>query len=484
MLPETGKISMADIWRELNPPIDPKDCDYYFETAEELANKLMYGLFTITSDQSIGFSDNVTSLDGITYYDIERSNSNPVPAMIVARNVTDFSHFFANTNIETVPEKFFYNCPNATNFSGCFQNCRSLKEIPEKFFYNCPNAIDFSYCFEDSGLEKIPNKLFYNNSKAKDFTCCFSNSSISYNSFLYIPEILFFNCVNAENFNSCFKNCHSLTTIPQGLFDNCPNINDFSWCFSGCLSVTSVSQDLFDKNSNVTNFSGCFYDCSNITSSLPDVWNKNKFPKVTDGSYYADNCTKSSNYNEIPSNFGGPSTNPAVPLSIKQIEESINKQTVITKSIERIVDDRLPDGPIALGDVDVRELAGINDGQISLNDLHGKSIIKSCINITQIRNGSPADWLEQNLQLKDDFEKINEGTYTKKQNVSEFNIYLSSKVGSWSSFNCNNCYEKNKKLKSFELRDVEHSNNTLTFVIENQKSDTNVSIYLLAPGER
>lgn len=119
-----------------------------------------------------------------------------------------------------------------------------------------------------------------------------------------------------------------------------------------------------------------------------------------------------------------------------------------------------------------------------MNDLHGKSIIKSCINITQTKNGSPADRLDQNLQLKDGFLKTNEGTYTKKQNVSEFNIYLGSGVGSWSSFYCNNCYEKQKKLKSFELRDVEYPNNTLTFVIENQKIDTGVQIYLLSPGER
>lgn len=160
MLPESGKISMLDVWRELNPPTDPKDCDYYFETRED---------FDARRDQIIAENNDDLSQKTFGFGD----------------GVTDLSDAFASTLITSTP-----------------------KMIVAK---------------------------------------------------------------------------------------------------------------------NVTDFYGCFSGCSNITSTLPDVWNKNKFPKITDGRNYAYDCTKASNYNEIPSNFGGPSTNPAVPLSIKQIEKSINK---------------------------------------------------------------------------------------------------------------------------------------------------------------
>lgn len=261
MLPETGKISMLDVWRELNPPMDPKDCDYYFETRADFdarRDQIIKENNNDLSQKTFGFGDGVAYLSNA----FVQTNITSTPKMIVARNAT-------------------------------------------KFYY-------------------------------------------------------------------CFGLCNSLTTITEGLFDNCPNATEFSGCFIICTSLTTVPQDLFDNCTKVTSFSNCFGYCSNITSSLPDVWNKNKFPKVTSGDFYAFECTKAVNYNEILSNFGGPDTNPEVPLSIKQIEEPINNQSVITKSIERIIDNRLPDGPITLGDTNVRELAGINDGQISLNDLKGK----------------------------------------------------------------------------------------------------------------
>lgn len=96
----------------------------------------------------------------------------------------------------------------------------------------------------------------------------------------------------------------SITSTPKMIVAR--NVTDFSLCFSGCASLTTIPQGLFDNCTNVTNFSGCFGDCASLTSALPDVWNKDKFPKVTDGAEYAYGCTKAANYNEVPSDFGGP----------------------------------------------------------------------------------------------------------------------------------------------------------------------------------
>lgn len=38
-LPDSGPISMLDIYNVLNPPINPKECDYYFECKIEFTRE-------------------------------------------------------------------------------------------------------------------------------------------------------------------------------------------------------------------------------------------------------------------------------------------------------------------------------------------------------------------------------------------------------------------------------------------------------------
>lgn len=60
-----------------------------------------------------------------------------------------FEGFLFNSKIQSIPQGFFTNCPNSTNFKDCFRGCSSLTSIPQTLFDACTKATDFSYCFAD-----------------------------------------------------------------------------------------------------------------------------------------------------------------------------------------------------------------------------------------------------------------------------------------------------------------------------------------------
>lgn len=316
-LPDSGPISMLDVYNVLNSPMNPKDCDYYFETREDFDNRIDTIIEENSGDlitKTFGFSDNINNLDD---YFSNKYDLISTPKMIIGNNITSVINLFSNS---------YY-----------------IEKISEDLFTYCKNIEDFSYCFESVYFKSIPENIFFNNKKAKNFTYCFSFCQIT-----SIPECLFNNCPNVTNFNWCFNGCTYLITVPQNLFDNCRNVNDFSNCFNSCFETTSV---------------------------LPDVWNKSKFPNVVDGTDYAYDCKKAANWNEIPSNFGGPSTNPPVTLSENIVKiKNYNLNTISTKTITKQIPKIIPTSPISLNDKDFRELAGILDGPISLRDFYGKSI--------------------------------------------------------------------------------------------------------------
>lgn len=277
-------------------------------------------------------------------------------------NVESFAGCFLTCQLfGAVSEDLFKDCVNAKHFGGCFSSINipntwsSNLSIPGGLFANCPLAEDFTQCFSDSYLSALPSGLFSHNPNAVSFEGCFYSNRIP-----VIPADLFANCPKAKNFNSCFEYSRELTYIPSGLFDNCPLaedfgscfsycfyeassysaaipaglfdhnpmvksfsgtfwdsmipyipnglfdhnplVEDFSWCF-GRARITTIPSDLFDNNPVVTDFSGCFEDCSGITDDVPTLWLD--FPNA-DGDYCFNGCTRATNYNSIPSDWGGP----------------------------------------------------------------------------------------------------------------------------------------------------------------------------------
>lgn len=333
-LPDSGPISMLDIYNVLKfkLPDRPEECDYYFETDEDFENRIDSIVKENNGDlinKSFGFGENAT------YILLDRYDISSTPKLLYPKS-KDFRVTFSNSDINEISPILFIKCDFFTNMNSMFDSCMALTTIPEELFSYYPNITSFNYTFGngDIGLSSIRPNIFANNILAEDFSWCFFDCTDT-----EIPKGLFKNNINAKNFRSTFEYCWELTTVPFDLFDNCRNI---------------------------TNVRRCFADCTEITSALPDVWNKDKFPNVTDGTDYAKGCTKAANWNEIPSNFGGPSTNPPVTLN----ENTINNTKSLVNSIIRTVN--IPTSPISLNDKDFRELAGISNGQISLRDFYGK----------------------------------------------------------------------------------------------------------------
>lgn len=386
-LPDSGPISMLDIYDYLQTPDFANTVDYYFPDIEDF-NTRRDGILAENnndlSQKTFGFGNSVVSLKKAFF----ETNIVKPPNKIYGYNITDVTECFKFCNLTSVSPSLFNGTPNIVILDSCFYYCDLLENIPHDLFYNLKNAENFDYVFSNTNISNIPADLFLNNIKAKSFSGTFEYCPCE-----SIPDSLFSNNLNVKSFFGTFSQSR-LSSIPENLFKNNSLVEDFSYCFdtslidtiptslfynnikatifshtfSNCDYLLNVGLNLFDKNKNITEIDGCFSWCTEITSLLPDVWNKSKFPNITNGDRYAEECTKAANYNEIPSNFGGPSTNPPVTLA----ENTINNTKSLVNSIIRTVN--IPTSPISLNDTDFRKLAGISNGQISLRDFYGKSL--------------------------------------------------------------------------------------------------------------
>lgn len=132
---------------------------------------------------------------------------------------------FPGTEIQSIPENLFANCPNVTRFYSTFEECSNLTSIPENLFDNCPNV---------------------------------------------------------TSFYSTFEGYSNLTSIPAKLFDNCENVENFRHTFCGCASLTGNAPELWKRgtNSEENNYVGnpdgrnCFNGCEGLENynEIPNYW--------------------------------------------------------------------------------------------------------------------------------------------------------------------------------------------------------------------
>ena len=168
--------------------------------------------------------------------------------------------FGYNTRISeliSISENLFSNCPNINNFDGTFYNCLGLTNIPENLFSNNTKVTSFTSTFQYcSGLTSIPENLFKYNTAV-------------------------------TSFNNAFDGCNGLTNIPENLFGNNIAVTSFSYTFQNCLGLTgNVPTDtdgtpIYNRSGEgkegyavVTQYSACFRGCTGLTdySSIPSGW--------------------------------------------------------------------------------------------------------------------------------------------------------------------------------------------------------------------
>ena len=253
------------------------------------------------------------------------------------KNVTSFNYLFGDCPKLTgsIPENLFASATKVITFSYTFRRCTGLTgSIPENLFANCVKIKILERVFDGcSGLTgTIPENLFKNNTEVTSFGvflggCKGLTGTIPENLFKNntevtnfggffggctgltgdIPENLFKNNSKVTFFSQTFYTCTGLTgNIPESLFSNCPEVTNFGWTFRNCKNLTGeIPENLFLNCSKATSFERTFDSCINLTGNAPALWEREN---VTSYVSCFLRCTNLSNYNEIPSSWGGGGT--------------------------------------------------------------------------------------------------------------------------------------------------------------------------------
>ena len=223
--------------------------------------------------------------------------------------------FGYNTRISeliSISENLFSNCPNINNFDGTFFNCTGLINIPENLFSNNTAVTSFTSTFQYcSRLTSITENLFKYNTAVTSFYNTFDGCTGLTN----IPENLFGNNIAVTSFSRTFNICHGLTgSIPENLFRYNTAVTSFYNTFAYCNGLTSIPENLFSNNKAVTSFSGTFQNCRGLTGNTPvdsdgtPIYNrstpgKEGYAIVTGYTYCFGNCTGLTDYSSIPSGW-------------------------------------------------------------------------------------------------------------------------------------------------------------------------------------
>ena len=239
--------------------------------------------------------------------------------------------------VSSIPGTLFAGCPNLTNVESAFSGLVNVKTLDANLFANNPKIESFSSIFWECGITSVPKDLFKNNVNAKNMNSIFYDNPLSSipaglfdgqvvadnfsSTFRYcpiesIPAGLLDNCVMAKTFNSTFRDT-KVTAIPAGLFDSCVDATDFSHAFRD-TPIVSMPTGLFDNCRKVTNFGYTFRNCTELTGESPytmigtekvylhqRVDYPDEFAKPTTFSYCFGGCTGLSDYNDIPTTWGG-----------------------------------------------------------------------------------------------------------------------------------------------------------------------------------
>ena len=294
-----------------------------------------------------------------------KSITEPVKNSFIKLNNGSFAKmFYKCTNLESIPEKLFFNIPNnVTDLSNTFSYCSNIKIIPEKLLIKFPNVTSLADTygggtFTGTSITTIPDKLFMHNPKIQrvhgTFSYCTKLVNIPENLFANNSDIVYFGCASgghgcfkgcdnlknippklfannakASNFTNVFQNCSNIEEIPQGLFDNNINIKELYGTFEGCTSLRRIPNDIFKNNTEVTTFRGCFSgcvnleylpegifdncnkvesfywtfgNCSKMQGEAPKLWERENIDTTKEYNYRCcfSNCKRLSNYNEIP----------------------------------------------------------------------------------------------------------------------------------------------------------------------------------------
>ena len=286
----------------------------------------MAGAFSDTGLESL--PDGLFAHSPATSFDntfMNCSDLKEIPGQLFANN-TQATSFYGTfsfcSSITAIPHELFHNNPQSVSFNQTFQGCK-ITSIPEDLFSNTPLAEDFTGTFRACDqLISIPEKLFWNCPNALFFGC---NAARDYHTpdigcfercekLSGIPEQLFTHCPKAEDFTAVFDGCYVIQEVPGLLFARNPEIKYLYKTFSSC-DIRQAPSILLDHNKKVIDASGMFeYNDAMAGESIYSILNgekvhlyeREKYPQefaplLGLGCYH--DCKNLSDYNNIPESF-------------------------------------------------------------------------------------------------------------------------------------------------------------------------------------
>lgn len=198
-------------------------------------------------------------------------------------------------SVDTPPDTF-YNYVGENSNTNLFYNCRNLVSICSNFFVNNPQMVRLTNIFGNTySLKTVPAGLFDNLTELATVVSMFQNSHIE-----TVPNGLFRYNTKIYGFTDCFNGCEYLT-LNKNIF--CDEATEASTRF--------ISPDIiipyFYRTFQRSNFLGT------TPGEAPSLWlySYNDNRDASDNTCYSgagNNATSITNYNSIPTTWGGPAS--------------------------------------------------------------------------------------------------------------------------------------------------------------------------------
>lgn len=221
--------------------------------------------------------------------------------------------FHGCSSLTTLPKGLFAGVRGSAifMFHNTFLGCSSLSSLPEGLFAGVSGsarAMFQSTFYGCSSLTTLPDGLFagVSGSASSLFAATFSDCT----SLSSLPDGLFAGVSGSADsmFDGTFSRCISLSSLPEGLFAGVSGICrlTFRSTFERCTSLISLPEHLFGDISkdSIFAFNETFNGCVSLTGTTPKVQGKRLWEVLFEhkGIGYGcfKDCTKLSDYNEIP----------------------------------------------------------------------------------------------------------------------------------------------------------------------------------------
>lgn len=205
------------------------------------------------------------------------------------------------------------------------------------------NTLYYSEMFLGSSISKVCRGLFKNNSQFTECMGTFQNCP----NIRSVPDDICSYLVNVEWMDGFFRGS-AIESLPAGLLDNCTQVNRIDNFCNGCANLKTVPEYLFRYNMKLLSMSSIFQDCVNLKLNrnifcdedtekgtrfawtnnwfyFTNAFNRTSYTNTEQGTAPAlweytiaraqkgncflgagNNATSLSNYNLIPSAWGGP----------------------------------------------------------------------------------------------------------------------------------------------------------------------------------